>query len=82
MTEVVSIYNSGIPKDIYKNFTIESNKPSIYYRFEKEHLGIHDWNGVYNGPSYRVVASVANAAYAINNDLDRPQLDVRTADVC
>jgi len=72
-TEATSIYNSGMPKNL-KDFTIQSNKPSIYYRFEKEHLGTHEWT---NGPSVGG-GTIANAAYDIDTDLDRDQLDVIT----
>ena len=72
-SEVTSIYNSGIPKNL-KDFTIQSNKPSIYYRFEKEHLGTYEW---INGPLVGG-GTIANATYDIDTDLDRNQLDLMT----
>ena len=72
-TQVTSIYNAGIPKNM-KDFTIQNNKPSMYYRFEKEHLGIYEW---INGPLIGG-GTIANAAYDIDTDLDRNNLDLIT----
>ena len=71
--EITSIYNSGIPKNL-KDFTIQSTKPSIYYRFEKEHLGTYEW---INGPLIGG-GTIANSAYDIDTELDRNQLDLIT----
>jgi hypothetical protein len=57
-----------------KDFSIQNNKPAMYYRFEKEHLGTYDWiNGPYIGGG-----TIANAAYDIDTDLDRNNLDLLT----
>ena len=67
------INSTGVPFEI-RQTAIESNLPSIYYRFEPETFAPHRWT---NGPNVHG-GVVENYIYAINGKKERENLDLGT----